>query len=840
MKAQSKNRDPFSRIPIPKSFYHPSQQKNLTKTQKKIALSPSKERRVNPEDEAFLKGSNIYSSQTPPTREHDFGPSKFDESWPSSERPSIASTSGYDRSDNITMVSDVKQSLFTHLDPVEEKAKTSSILQRYINRFRNSAPMSREERVQMGVGDDKDFWWLGKTSDSNMTPTSSSTPKDEDRKRSRQFIDRSESQAYTDTFQSLSSSRKRRSQLEDDLRTQNLQEKADRILSQSESSLGSLEAGPAVSSDGLASSESQSSSFDEPTITPRPQYRTDFKDKRDKDMPVRNKAQNEDILSYRSNIKRPEDDILYQWRLQRKMDLSRNGAAELISKNNSEVQSKLKEIQQRVLLKDISETESRPQLSTPRFTSAPTRNDDIYTHSEVSSHSSVQEPEKIPITSSQKPYIASPTLAHKQRGDKENVEPHLHLMCDVLPCPHAQKYQEQFKNLYDSEVLPNGEAEYKSVSTTQRKKASSNVVTDSRKTDLLENRQYIEAEKQAEKRQKDSRNHCDSANRKSTRAQTQDKSSSDSLNRVTSPEIEADYKQSPTVVKSTKSVLESVDFESSDMDVTYRDKEEDISHTKDPGSSNRIPKSPTKSKVIHPKYSSSPARSTPPITSAIGQTVKDYMFTASTSVDSMSSLLSNIADSSPERQQTSSSSRQQGQSSRRELSEQSHSSNRHVQHLGGEQILEQTDNLSRGQTQSSNRQQSEARDKSKKQQTSSSRLQKESSIRAKSPTSSQQNVQLSSQYSKHRGISGRTEKERDSTESLARSSQDQSTWTSRDLEGSGGEDQDGHTRYSSEINDDDDVSDEEFADDQLLKLLRQQRNDIEKKLGEIDKQLLER
>lgn len=40
----------------------------------------------DPEDELFLKGGNRYITKTPPPEDN--ASSKFDESWPSSERPS--------------------------------------------------------------------------------------------------------------------------------------------------------------------------------------------------------------------------------------------------------------------------------------------------------------------------------------------------------------------------------------------------------------------------------------------------------------------------------------------------------------------------------------------------------------------------------------------------------------------------------------------------------------------------------------------------------------------------------------------------------------------------------
>lgn len=42
------------------------------------------------------------------------------------------------------------------------------------------------------------------------------------------------------------------------------------------------------------------------------------------------------------------------------------------------------------------------------------------------------------------PPIASPTLGRKANSKLENLEPHLHLMCDLLPCPHQDEYREKY------------------------------------------------------------------------------------------------------------------------------------------------------------------------------------------------------------------------------------------------------------------------------------------------------------------------------------------------------------------------------------------------------------
>ena len=53
-------------------------------------------------------------------------------------------------------------------------------LSRYIERFRNSAPLSREERERQKETTSKDFWWLSSSPPTAHVPSSSSIPKEED------------------------------------------------------------------------------------------------------------------------------------------------------------------------------------------------------------------------------------------------------------------------------------------------------------------------------------------------------------------------------------------------------------------------------------------------------------------------------------------------------------------------------------------------------------------------------------------------------------------------------------------------------------------------------------
>ncbi|XP_062600084.1 uncharacterized protein LOC134261688 [Saccostrea cucullata] len=153
-KTQKVYRDPFAVKPLPKAHYHPSKHKYLSKSQRKTALgSPLKQedkgdKQPSVEDEVFLKGGNRYLTKTPPP--DDNASSKFDESWPSSERPSSVGLTGTDDRSPYSLhkmldlygkrtedYSDVKQTLsFTETDLKGPPGEGASTLQRVVRKVR--------------------------------------------------------------------------------------------------------------------------------------------------------------------------------------------------------------------------------------------------------------------------------------------------------------------------------------------------------------------------------------------------------------------------------------------------------------------------------------------------------------------------------------------------------------------------------------------------------------------------------------------------------------------------------------------------------------------------------
>ncbi|KAK2177388.1 hypothetical protein NP493_599g01023 [Ridgeia piscesae] len=293
--------NPFLESPVQQSFYHPSVPRPVEDTMKQAPLSVEGKSwevcgDLSPSDDHFLKASLYYTSKFPRAdgvSPEGGGSSKFNESWPDSEKPSSLSVSG-----NVSfggelyaahsqMWTSSPMSVFEkdaqrdkrhmdhlmdhHVDHHVPERDTSgghgvtpgtdgSVLSKYIDRFRHGTPLSREERERAGTVKTQDFWWL---SADNVRGS------------------------Y------------------DGLKSRHLEEKADRLLQRTVSSLGSSE--PIVSTDGLGSSLSE---------TPRSLHEEPYR-------PVFTRAPVTERASSGPLPRRqplPEDDILAQWRLRCKME----------------------------------------------------------------------------------------------------------------------------------------------------------------------------------------------------------------------------------------------------------------------------------------------------------------------------------------------------------------------------------------------------------------------------------------------------------------------------------------------------------------------------------------
>ncbi|XP_072122332.1 proline and serine-rich protein 3 isoform X3 [Mobula birostris] len=274
--------------------------------------------------------------------------SHLEESWPSSESASPSPLEG--RSSHVQSLSG---------DPPRENfcpdtgwgcspdgaPANSSIIAKYIQRFRHAQPQSREQRAaQLGAGLD-DFWWL------HNSPRSSSTPNGEEHSadcgpvlpgggpgsnHSPFYLPESHclqevsalpgvSSLSLPSLKGLSASERAHDiSLQEPLdpNTLQLQERARRLLEHSESTLSDP---VPVSSEGVGSPpESDAPSLEETSRRPLcvPLRELTVGEGQTAQLPPASEPLC--LAPVRSLSLRPEDDILYQWRLRRKMEVARD------------------------------------------------------------------------------------------------------------------------------------------------------------------------------------------------------------------------------------------------------------------------------------------------------------------------------------------------------------------------------------------------------------------------------------------------------------------------------------------------------------------------------------
>ncbi|XP_072324956.1 proline and serine-rich protein 3 [Scyliorhinus torazame] len=302
--------------------------------------------------------------------------SSLEESWPSTESSTTVTPEevegGQSRAVSTGRLLASREALRTDADWSESPKDIpmeSSIIAKYIQRFRHGQPLSREDRERAAAEhcrENTEFWWLINSPPSNSTPTQDTNQFNQEiRPFSTEggvFGDHSPLQlsrfgslpgkislpslpdSSVALLKSVLHSGGEASQLEPlDQETVHLQEKANRLLERSVSSSSSA---IAVSSDGVGS-PSVSDTIERvslrPTCSPlceptagRPHVsgislqRGDITVKQIPTVPNSLYPVRVPLLSAL-----PEDDILYQWRLQRKMEAARESQWPLLPKRNS-------------------------------------------------------------------------------------------------------------------------------------------------------------------------------------------------------------------------------------------------------------------------------------------------------------------------------------------------------------------------------------------------------------------------------------------------------------------------------------------------------------------------
>ncbi|XP_069597252.1 proline and serine-rich protein 3 [Ranitomeya imitator] len=382
--------DPFPTQTRARTHYRPSVPQTLNDAQKQTVLSPDRLRSLphhlsdalSPPDLSFLVGSQRLLPGLPESEP----PEPCDESWPSTEGSSKTPERDEGPADPTSGETDKQRA------PGSEH----SVLARYIARFRSGGPTSRRERSPPHFGL-RDFWWLQDSSSSPEMPrfrpdSGTSAPLGS----SPHILERTPPPADCSVDDS--------GLCPDDVDIAGLQLRAGKLILQSESSLSSV--GP-VSSEGLGSSpvsNVSSSDGDGSGRTRPPPLDTAPV------MPVSRPI----LTPIRAHpTPAPEEDILYQWRLRRKMEQAREGTMQVSTRKRS----------------------PSPPLRIPRqVPHIEVSIDPPYQVSSQGAALSVYGPSPPHVPTSYP--LASPSVA-----PNSSVPPHLHLLCDILPCAQSQKAQ---------------------------------------------------------------------------------------------------------------------------------------------------------------------------------------------------------------------------------------------------------------------------------------------------------------------------------------------------------------------------------------------------------------
>ncbi|XP_073511684.1 proline and serine-rich protein 3 [Phyllobates terribilis] len=385
--------DPFPTQTRARTHYRPSIPQTLNEAQRKTVLSPDRlhslphhlSDALSPPDLSFLVGSQRLLPGLPESDSSE----PFDESWPSTE----GSSKTPERDEGPTA---------TNSGGTEKQkvpGSEESVLARYIARFRSGCPTSRGDRSPPHFGV-KDFWWL---QDSSYSPEMQRFRPD-----SGTSAPRGSSPYILERTPPLEESSVNDSRLcPDEVDIAGLQLRAGKLILRSESSLSSV--GP-VSSEGLGSSpvSNVSSSGSDGRTRPPPLDTTVLAPIIPVSRPI--------LTPIRAHsTPAPEEDILYQWRLRRKMEQAREGTMQVTTRKRS----------------------PSPPVRIPRQGTHTEDSTDL--HYQISSQGAVQSAYGPSQPHDPTSYLSHVPLASPSVTPNGNVPPHLHLLCDILPCVQSQK-----------------------------------------------------------------------------------------------------------------------------------------------------------------------------------------------------------------------------------------------------------------------------------------------------------------------------------------------------------------------------------------------------------------
>ncbi|XP_029929222.1 proline and serine-rich protein 3 isoform X2 [Myripristis murdjan] len=395
-----------------KTHYHPTRKQCLSKKKRETTLSPVRSNQpakppldsLSPDEQHHLgKPKQLFTSCLHPSAD---GRATFSESWPSTDLGSsppntnIASNMGTPKPAGKSIV------------PFVQGDQQDSVVAKYIERFRYGRPQSREERRPMASATEEELlplWWMSPSSlPPSATPTQA-TDKDDVilplRDNHPPVALSPGGQLPHDTSPptcraSLSILLDTSQGDLDDTEILQLQERASRLLQKSECSAsdGSIP----ISSEGLGCSDFSSPvSVDEPVRKP---YIPSLKEPT-----TGGHSQKSSVTSPLVQHTRPEEDILFQWRLRRKMEKARQWPqCQGYSSHHHSTFSW-----------------QNPGVHQPFVSGQPHEKDNKEAHGPCPS--ATDSPPSPPFP------VSSPLVSKLQSGAQ--VPAHMHLLCDVLPCP---------------------------------------------------------------------------------------------------------------------------------------------------------------------------------------------------------------------------------------------------------------------------------------------------------------------------------------------------------------------------------------------------------------------
>ncbi|XP_061675426.1 proline and serine-rich protein 3 isoform X2 [Syngnathoides biaculeatus] len=366
----------------------------------------------------------------------------YETQWPEKNGASYFPRSGpsVDRVSS-PVLSDVESPSLSSQAP--KRIQRNSGVTKYIDRFRYGQPLSREERQQMFSDFEDDrvpLWWMSSSSLPPSSTPSKISHKDPTDDRSQAVSSPARRQLHDDfnysprggdyIMNAYLPSDTSENEFED-TEILHLQERASKLLQRRDSILSSVSI--PVSSEGLGCSD-RSSSVSINETAHRPLMNTSIKSTAATGwsdsalaVPVRRYTFNSSMSPHT----RPEDDILSQWRLRRKME---QAGERVHSMRNSEFYTPT--FKGRAPSLHFSSVNGHPckQEQIIQYPKPP--QEDFPEPKEARGE---RDATSVPLGAAEPDTFVSrpPSLAH--------VPAHMHLLCDILPCPtqspHAVTFQ---------------------------------------------------------------------------------------------------------------------------------------------------------------------------------------------------------------------------------------------------------------------------------------------------------------------------------------------------------------------------------------------------------------